>query len=98
MNNMLSSEEVKTYLDIEQDELERYLAQGKLHAYKIGGTYVRFRREEVESLRLGFKAGKLKLAPKKGWVGHLGDFWRFNNFYIVSLLLVGLAIFFLIRY
>ena len=41
MNNMLTVEEVKQYLAIDESELERYLKAGKLHAYKkIGRAHV----------------------------------------------------------
>jgi excisionase family DNA binding protein len=87
MNNMLTIEEVKSFLDVDQTELEKHLKAGKLHAYKIGGTYLRFRKEEVLNLRS-------ELMPKKpagssvSMGSRLGDFWRFNNFYIVSLVIV----------
>ena len=87
MNNMLTVEEVKNFLDIEQAEIEKYIEHGKLSAYKIGGTYLRFRKEEVLNLR--FELQSKKNAPKPLSVfAKIGDFWRFNNFYIVSLLIV----------
>ena len=96
MNNMLSLEEVKNFLEIDDPQLEKYLKQGKLSAYKIGGTYLRFRKEDVLNLRF-------ELLPKKGkgqpvsLLARAGDFWRFNNFYILSLLLVALLAFFVTR-
>lgn len=88
MNNMLSLEEVKSYLDIDQDEIEKNLKHGRLHAYKIGGTYLRFRKEEVLNLRLELQGKKNKVMSRPAFLARVGDFWRFNNFYIVSLLLV----------
>ena len=88
MNNMLTLEEVKNFLEVENEELEKYLKGGKLHAYKIGGTYLRFRKEEVLNLHIELQPKKAK--PQKGvsLISRLADFWRFNNFYILSLLLV----------
>ncbi len=87
MNNMLTVEEVKNFLDIEQAEIEKYIQLGKLNAYKIGGTYLRFRKEEILNLR--FELQSKKNAPKKlSLFSKIGDFWRFNNFYIVSILIV----------
>ena len=84
MNNMLTLEEIKRYLEIDQEEIEKHLKQGKLHAYKIGGTYLRFRKEEVLTLR-----EKISVKPKIGAnatvLSKISDFWHFNNFYIVSL-------------
>lgn len=97
MNNMLTFEEVKAFLDLEQSELERLLQQGKLHAYKIGGTYIRFRKEEVINLGYEIKPSRPKLPARKTALSVIGDFWRFNNFYIVSLLIVILAVAWLVK-
>ena len=88
MNNMLSLEEVKNFLEIDDPQLEKYLKQGKLSAYKIGGTYLRFRKEEVLNLRSELLPRKFKLPAHPSIFSKVGDFWRFNNFYILSLLLV----------
>ena len=88
MNNMLTIEEVKSFLEINQDDLEKYLKAGKLHAYKIGGTYLRFRKEEIINLRFELLPKKGKNGPRQSLLSAVGDFWRFNNFYIISLLVV----------
>jgi len=89
---MLTVEEVKNFLEVEQKELERYLRAGKLHAYKIGGTYLRFRKDEVMNLRFDVHPKKVKSPAKVTFFSRLTDFWRFNNFYILSLVLVVLII------
>ena len=97
MNNMLTLEEVKSYLEVEQQEIEKYIGQGKLHAYKIGGTYLRFRKEEVLNLRYELAPAAKKKKPRAGFGSRVYDFWRFNNFYIISLVLVGALVYFLVR-
>ena len=93
MSNMLSIEEVKEVLDIEQKELENFLEQGKIHAYRIGGTYIRFRKEEIESFRYEIRPRKSLAPPKRNFLSSVYDFWRFNNFYIVSIVLAFAAIY-----
>ena len=88
MNNMLSLEEVKNFLEVDQTALEKYLKEGKLHAYKIGGTYLRFRKEDVMHLRFEILPKKRKPAAGDSFFGRIRDFWHFNNFYIISVLLV----------
>ncbi len=95
MNNMLTLEEVRSFLDIEQLEIEKYIKHGKLHAYKIGGTYLRFRKEEVLNLRETFP--KKTRGAQISILSRIGDFWRFNNFYIISLLIVMVLAFFVVR-
>ena len=93
MNNMLSFDEVKEFLHIEQEELEKYLEEGKLHAYRIGGTYIRFRKEEIESLRYEIRPRKSFALPKRNVFSAVYDFWRFNNFYIISIAVAMAAIY-----
>ena len=96
MDNLLSLEEVKHFLEVEDGELDRFVRLGKLHIYKIGGTYLRFRKEEVLTLKQDFHAGK-KSKLSVPWFVRLRDFWRFNNFYILSLFLIAVLFFLAIR-
>lgn len=96
MNNLLSSEEVKRYLEIEEPDLNGLVDLGKLRAYKIGGTYLRFRKDEVLNLKSEFSSGK-KTYLSIPWFVRIRDFWRFNNFYILSLLFIALLFFIAVR-
>ena len=87
MDNLLSHEEVKHYLELEDPDLEKLVEKGKLHAYKIGGTYLRFRKEEVLTLKQEFHSRK-KERLSLSWFVRVKDFWRFNNFYILSLIFI----------
>ena len=97
MNNLLSAEEVKRYLEIEEPDLNGLVDLGKLHAYKIGGTYLRFRKDEVLNLKSEFSSGK-KTNLSIPWFVRIRDFWRFNNFYILSLLFIVLLFFLVVRF
>lgn len=96
MNNLLSAEEVKRFLEIEEPDLNGLVELGKLHAYKIGGTYLRFRKEEILNVKQEFQAGK-KSSISVPWFVKILDFWRFNNFYILSLLFIALIFFIVVR-
>ena len=93
MNNMLTIEEVKKHLAVEQDKIEELLSSGKLQAYKIGGAYIRFRKEDVLNLSYELGISKDKGPAKVTFGSRIFDFWRFNNFYIISLALVGALIY-----
>jgi len=94
---MLTFEEVKQYLEVEQEELEKYIQQGKLHAYKIGGVYLRFRKEEVLNVRHQIRPRRKTAKPKNTFFSRIADFWHFNNFYIISLLIIVLLTVFVIQ-
>ena|SRR3990167_1837476 len=97
MNNMLTLEEVKNFLEISQDQMEKFIKEGKLKAYKIGGTYVRFRKDDIMNVRVDLLSRRATI-PKSTMGSKIADFWRFNNFYIVSLIFVVALILFVIRF
>ncbi len=94
---MLTLEEVKRFLEVEQAEVEKYLSQGKLKAYKIGGTYIRFRKEDVINLRFEVRPPKAQLPKKTTALGRVLEFWRFNNFYIISIIVAVGILCYLLR-
>ena len=97
MNNMLTFDEVKNFLEVEQHVIEKFIRDEVLHAYKIGGVYIRFRKEEV----LGLKYDVLLKKKKSGDAGSVGqqalNFWRFNNFYIISVLIIAALVYWFLR-
>ena len=92
---LLTVREVSNILGISEKDVIDLSEQRKIPAYKIGGVYLRFRREQVEQ----FKAAAL------GDIGHpkpdklysplerVGDFIYFNDFYILSLIIIGILVF-----
>ncbi len=96
MNNLLSPEEVKRFLEITEQDLDRFIHQGKLQAYKIGGAYLRFRKEDILTLKQEIHPGK-KTRLAVPWWTRFYDFWRFNNFYVLSLIFVAILFYFALR-
>jgi len=96
MNNMLTLDEVKNFLEVEQQVIEKFIRDEVLHAYKIGGVYIRFRKEEVLGLKYDVLLKKKQSGPAVSVGQRLFNFWRFNNFYIISVLIIlALAYWFL---
>ena len=96
MDNLLSQEEVKRFLEVEDAQMDHLIKGGKLHAYKIGGAYVRFRKDEVLTLKQEYFSSK-KHALSLPWFIRLKDFWKFNNFYIISLFLIAVLFYIVVR-
>lgn len=94
---MLTIEEVKNFLEIDQGQLEKFLTDKKLRAYKIGGTFLRFRKEEVMNLRYEILPSQTKAKQQDSIPGKVWEFWRFNNFYIVSIMIAAALIFYFSR-
>ena len=97
MNNMLSFDEVKNFLEVEQQVIEKFIRDGALHAYKIGGVYIRFRKEEVLHLKYDVLLKKKASGPSASLGQRFLDFWRFNNFYIIAALVIGILVYWFLR-
>ena len=97
MNNMLTFDEVKNFLEVEQQVIEKFIRDGALHAYKIGGVYIRFRKEEVLHLKYDVILKKKTSGPSVSPGQRLWDLWRFNNFYIISAMVIGVLVYWFLR-
>ena len=93
MNNMLTFDEVKNFLEVEQQVIEKFIRDEVLHAYKIGGVYIRFRKEEVLSLKYDVLLKGKKVGDPVSFGQGLWNFWRFNNFYIISILVIAALVY-----
>ncbi len=97
---LLTLEEASETLGISAEAITELVKKGELPAYKVGGEFLRFRKELIEAI-------KSEIVPKKGTVpaatshkkhivkGHdsaynqslgdrISDFFYFNDFYIIS--------------
>jgi len=92
---LLTEEEVQHFLGVDEEEVGRLVKRGKLTAYRLGGSYIRFRKEEV----LAMKNGRKFVAPdelSRSTFDRVLDFWKFYSFYVLaSILIVLLAVFLL---
>ena len=75
----LTTEEVKQYLDVDQKDVDKLIRSKKLTAYKLGGSYLRFSKEQVVALRNSRKKHQI---VKPGFWSRTVDFWRYNGFYL----------------
>lgn len=72
--------------------------QEKIPAYKIAGVYLRFRKEQVENYKRSLDPGEVSSRndayPFKDKVS---DFLYYNDFYILSALVVLFLLLFIFR-
>ncbi len=95
---LLTIRDVALYLNISEREVMDLAEQGKIPAYKIAGVYLRFRKEQVE-------AYKNSLGPRDASSGRdmypfrekVSDFFYYNDFYILSTLIVLFLLLFIFR-
>lgn len=90
---LLTVREVSIMLDISEKEVLDLAESGKIPAYKVGGVYLRFRRDQV----LEFRRSRKPLSVETGTSQYsfrdkLRDFFYFNDFYIVVGVLIILLL------
>jgi excisionase family DNA binding protein len=90
---LLTEEEVKSYLKVSEEEVNKLKHKGKLTAYKVGGSFVRYRKDEVLAVRSG-KKFRLPDQLERGWFDRVRDFLSFYGVYII----ISAVIFLLVIY
>ena len=64
-SDLLSPRQVSEYLSTTAQEVARLVEDGKLNAYRIGGTFLRFKRDEVISFREEYLRARQRVAAAK---------------------------------
>ena len=102
-DKFISLEEACELLETAQPEVEALIRQGKLHAFKIGDSVVRFRKDQVGEIKAKRRIASDLFAPEPGdaarrpvqtaikanFADHFRDFFYFNDFYILSAVLIA---------
>jgi excisionase family DNA binding protein len=96
---LLTIREVGIILGISEKEVIDLAESGAIPAYKVGGVYLRFKREQIEEFRKSFKHPTHKSTPfsKHAFKDRMLDFFYFNDFYILSVILIILIIVIIFR-
>ena len=99
---LLTIEEVARYLNLPGETVKELVEKGELAAYKIGGSFLRFKRDQIEIYRQRAE-GQLRVAghpnvlkaenvkPYTFWE-RFEDFLYYNDFYILSSILLALIV------
>ena len=87
---LLNVKEVCQYLDLSEAELRKLVDKGEIPAYRLGGTILRFRKDQIDQIKA---QGVPKLSELEeealstiadSRAERLSDFLYFNDFYIIS--------------
>jgi excisionase family DNA binding protein len=104
---LISLQEAAALLELDEDDVKAFVAEGKIPAYNIGGKFLRFRKGQVEALRSRLRMLKRQSVPiyhlaqpppgpgsKHGYsfFDRIRDFFYFNDFYILAFVLITLLI------
>jgi excisionase family DNA binding protein len=89
---LLTIREVSAALGISEKEVMDLADSGIIPAYKIGGVYLRFKRQEIETYRRKNipQLHKALSGARYTFKDRISDFFYFNDFYILAIILIGL--------
>ena len=93
---LLNIQEAAAFLFLSVEEVEELVNEGKIPAFHLDGKYLRFRREDLVHVRKVLAREKEPVEHYRFWDG-LHDFFYFNDFYLVSLLLILSILFAILR-
>jgi excisionase family DNA binding protein len=103
---LLTLKEAAECLHLEEKDVRRLVNEGKISAYHICGMYLRFKEENIFSVR-GKYGGKLTHKHKEGKnqsqvslnpaISGIRDFFYFNDFYIIAGILVVFLIYIILK-
>lgn len=91
---LLNLKEVSQYLGLPEEDLRKLVERGEIPAYRLGGTIIRFRKDQIDGLKArGIpKLSELEEADlttaSQSKFASLQDFLYFNDFYIISAIIV----------
>ena len=96
---MLTVREVSIMLGVSEKDVLDLAETGTIPGYKIGGLYLRFKKEQVEQYKKnqGHLHPKADKAGPAGAKGRIQDFFYFNDFYIFSAIFIILLGYLLFR-
>ncbi len=101
----LSTREAAEMLEIGEEELRALVQKHQIPSHTVAGAFLRLKKKEVEDLKIKWRIER-ELFPKPepffvhantvqkaGFFEKLGDFWYFNDFYILCSVLILLLLY-----
>ena len=105
-DKLLTLKEAAECLHLTEKQVRRLVSEGKIPAYHVGGMYLRFKEENVFSLRAKFggkpiheniKRHDRMSGVKNSLVSNARDFLYFNDFYIIAALIIIFFIYIILK-
>lgn len=96
---MLTVRDVSILLGVTEKDVLDLAETGAIPGYKVGGLYLRFKKEQVEQYKKshGHLHPKAAGAEPAGAKNRIHDFFYFNDFYIFSGIIIIILGYLLLR-
>lgn len=93
----LTVREVAGYLNITEKEVVDLAQSGAIPAYKVGGVYLRFKKEQIDGVRHKIHPDESLIKIEGTPVEKVRDFIYHNDFYILSLIVIFVLLYFIVQ-
>lgn len=97
---LLTVRDVSLILGISEKEVLDLVENDRLAAYKVGGVYLRFKRQQVEEFKNSFVlfGPKIPSRQKRSFKDKISDLFYFYDFYILAILIIALMLVVIFRH
>jgi len=96
-SKLLTIREVESYFNITEKEVIDLAESGDIPAYKVGGVFLRFKKEQLDQIRHKVKPDQSLISIEGTHPERMRDFLYHYDFYILSLIIVFFLLYFIVR-
>lgn len=96
---LLTVRETASILGISEKEVMDLAEKGAIPAYKVGGVYLRFKKEQVQEFLKSNQppSSRPQHLKESGFRDRVSDFFYFNDFFILAGLIILLLLIIILR-
>jgi excisionase family DNA binding protein len=94
---LLTIREAAQYLEVTERQIIDLSEKGVIPAYKVGGVYLRFKKEQLDEARKYIQPSAEDEVIEYSFRDKLRDFLYYNDFYIFSLLSISILIYLIFK-
>lgn len=96
-SKLLTIREVAKYLNITEKEVMDLSESGDIPGYKVGGVYLRFKKEQLDQIKHRIKPNQSLVTIEGTSFERVKDFVYHNDFYILSLIIIFFLLYLIIK-
>jgi excisionase family DNA binding protein len=96
-SKLLTIREVANYFNITEKDVVDLAESGVIPAYKVGGLYLRFKKEQLEQARTKIKPNQALVSIEGTVFEKVVDYIYHHDFYLVSLAVIFFLLYFIVR-
>lgn len=90
---LLTIREAAQYLNITEKQVIELSDKSIIPAYKVGGIYLRFKKDQLNAVKDRILPTTKESNVEYSLRDKLSDFFYYNDFYVLSFLIISLLIF-----